>query len=42
MQLSGVLQMTLATVSCPLKSLGIFSTVKKVNLKRGPLVCFHK
>lgn len=25
----------LATVSCPLKSAGIFSTVKKVNLKRG-------
>lgn len=35
MQLSGVLKMTLATVSCPLKSMGIFSTVKKVNLKRG-------
>lgn len=25
----------LATVSCPLKSMGIFSTTKKVNLKRG-------
>lgn len=27
--------MELATVSCPLKSMGIFSTVKKVNLKEG-------
>lgn len=32
--LSPALIMVLATVSCPLKSIIIFSTIKKVNLKR--------